>query len=575
MEQIAITSNVCGKIAKIMGGNVFDNPLVFVTELMQNSYRARAKAVTIDVVGNTVVFTDDGCGCRTPESILTFDLSSWESTDEGYGVGFWSVLAIPGIRRITITSKKWIADIDVEKIVSSGKPSAVITRTQESFSGFEVSLESDYFQQHYHGLRDECYKVASTQPYTTYFDTARIPHRDLFGEVCGEYTDVFDTRYFTAKLAVSPYGYESPELYYEKRDVREISMIRGVTGVVEMKSKALNLREPDRKTYTYDEKHTRFISRLEACVRDLYRGFIKYATNDEIDRYAGVIAENLTVRDYAKHITGVFASSGCAFERESDRDYDIYQSVTTPNTSSGVAASISPAQHERADYSNVSGIGVVNRDEYDDDDEVSVLDIIKKSKFKVWVKLHELEDYAELKAKAEYYGVDVFVARNVLYENVYMEYNIPYITELDNAVTKNHLFTDIRLKTVKEENFIKLLTPICEHFKIPVDTFLIGNIQLVLETRMNGKLIHKEKVKVGGVEHGGKIILDRKTLGLNRFHLYGSGVGQHELKAILANGKLIAHELAHLLHGTTDNTVDHFKWENDIHDDIVRLYISL
>ena len=43
----------------------------------------------------------------------------------------------------------------------------------------------------------------------------------------------------------------------------------------------------------------------------------------------------------------------------------------------------------------------------------------------------------------------------------------------------------------------------------------------------------------------------------------------------MANLDTIAHELAHLIYDTEDNTVDHYKMQTRIQNEIVNLYLTL
>ncbi len=209
-------------------------------------------------------------------------------------------------------------------------------------------------------------------------------------------------------------------------------------------------------------------------------------------------------------------------------------------------------------------------------------DAIKKASRKVWVKASESEEYKDLRAKAEYYGVRVFIANNILYEKVFEKYDVPYITEIKNGVQKRYFQKDVCLKTKKEEYFIELLRPICDYYGLPRNTFLIGNLKMYIETKLQGKVINREiidnkkdEIRIGGVCQGGNIILDRRAINLSRFNLSGNGIGINEIKAIFANIELISHELSHLLYDTEDNTEKHFEKERAIQKEITDLYLTL
>src|SRR5699024_4096563 len=116
---------------------------------------------------------------------------------------------------------------------------------------------------------------------------------------------------------------------------------------------------------------------------------------------------------------------------------------------------------------------------------------------------------------------------------------------------------------------------------LPLNTFVIGNIEVNSKLEYNGKILFSERskntkdsIKVYAVEDNGLIILDRTALNLSRFKLSKEGpFGINDLKCIFSIINTIAHELAHLLYGTKDNTINHYKTETVIQKEIIELYI--
>lgn len=654
--KMKITSDTKKKLQKIQSGDVFDSPLVFVTEFLQNSYRAKAKMVTITTDGDEVTFIDNGCGCRSPKNILTLDFSEWETTEEGFGIGFWSFLAVPEIIECNVASKKWTANINTRKLFEKGEPESEVTTIENSFHGFEVTLKSPWFFDNIHDLEMKIREVGELQPYLVVLNGREIPKKDLFLDVSGDFCKEFSNRLFDAKFCIATTPYKSPALYYEKRLVERLYRVEGVGGVIEMKPKALNLKEPDRRSVVNNEKYDLFVKKIIECQKDLYLDFLRTAEPDLVDRYAQIISGVLNVADYEKLVlvdgfedeyefskrqlnqemkahdnamnrlkefiankneeyqNTLFSMAKPAMNDEELRtvsnllnavDEEGYQWFSTDESAPATQnEAVIPNEEDIKNTCELVVGGVVfkkvklDAEEFkqpDEEQEDALLVVPAKKKRrlrgnikeqirrfpkKVWLKASELEEFADLKARAEYYGVRVFVAKNILHEKIYQFNGVSHITEIKNGVTQRYIKEDVVLKTKKEEIFISLLQPICEYFKIPANTFLIGKIKIYIETKLDGKVIDRKikdnstKIEVEGVCEGGHIIFDRKYLGLKRFN-FGDGLGKQEFKALFASCKLIAHELAHLLYGTEDNTENHFRVESQLYDEIVNLYLAL
>jgi hypothetical protein len=582
MSKVQITSDARQKLRKIQNGDVFDSPYVWITELMQNSYRARAKNVQFKIEGNVVAVVDDGVGSKSPKSILTLDYSDWESTDEGFGLGFWSVLAIPKLAHVTVVSKNWSALINITNLFATGVPEADVETDNGSIGGFGVRLISEWFSEHRGSITDEIRKVGETQPYNVYINDVLIRKRDITSDVNSEYRRVIENNKVSAVIGVTTNNWRSPTLYYERREIGHLSALEmnGITGIIELKPKALNLKEPDRKAVVKNNKYDSFVKMIHDEAVKMYLGFLENAPDEKVNEYANTIDLVVPVNAYENVLTTSDDIIAMTIESEGENEIDDTTAIAFPD-----ATNITLAQYEQPSADVVGKIvamptpntqvgtaththlGGVHK-------KTTLKEIVRATKKKVWIKASEMESLAEIKAKAEYYGVKVFVAKNVLHERAFEKWGVSHITALENGIVKRNIKTDVELKTDKEINFIRLLQPITKKYGLPENTFLIGNLKLIVETNLDGKVIDRDVKVVEGVKDGEHIILDRKSLGLKRFHLYGNGFGQHEMKALMANIQTIAHELAHLLYNTTDNTVGHYKLQEQIYEEIVGVYLT-
>ncbi|MFA5444909.1 MAG: hypothetical protein WC262_08025 [Bacteroidales bacterium] len=641
MKTIQITSDTLGKLRKIRDGDIFDDPTIFVTELIQNAYRARAKNIWFSFADNSLHIHDDGSGCKRPENVLTLDFSQWDTTDEGFGIGFWSILSIPHLEHFAVYSHKWSTTIDVKHLFATGDLDADIEYVETATPGFDVTLISPYIRDMWSEIVHKIKMIGSVQPFNIYINDEPVLKRSLLDDVCGTYTHDFSTNLFTARLSVEKY--ENPALYYEKRPVTDIYATDHCGGIVEMRSKALNLKEPDRKSIIRNDKYYQFVNRLNQCTHDLYIEFIKQASDEEIDDYADIINNVLSVNEYENYIRcaeefiEVTTETRTVSSQDTDRvtlfnrflqfienlntdvcnllatewDGQMQQDIASLMnhiSTDGEWTCVGYTEDYATDFVHPDDLRVLDtvvvgnlkyvkvrpdREEFvqDDDDTSSyvvtipqvkhhsrqstVKSIARKPGKKVWITSNDLEDLSDLKARAEYYGIKVLIAKNVLHENIYRNYHVPYITELRDGVVKRNIKKNVELKTKKEDAFIGLLQPICVYFNLPRNTFMIGNLKLIVETRLNGKVIDREQRSVAAVTDDDYIIFDRRALGLKRFNLRQNGIGRPELKALMANLDTIAHELAHRLYGTEDNTLNHYKTQSRIQDEIVNLYLTL
>lgn len=660
LETMEIRSNTIGKLKKIYEGKSFSDRIVIITELFQNSYRAGAENIEIELVENILTFKDDGPGCDDPSNILTLDQSSWKTTDEGFGIGLWSWLAVPEVESMEILSNDWKAKVDVETIFSENNPIATIEKSEKT-KGFMVKIKSDYFltRENKHRIVEKVIYDGELQPANVSFNGELIEHRDLQEEVKGDFVKEFKNNLFIARLSVEK-RYNYPDLYYEKREVGSV-YVPNISGVIEMERDALTLQEPDRKNIIWDDKKRAFEKKLTECREELYKDFIKNATEKEIDEYAETISEVLEIEDYEKFILVddiedilIDEIRSIAMTSDTEAKHKAIETLKKTVESNNKSNQLSMLNNNisEKDIKKITGLlNITNDNENEkwistnelagyekeiglEEITVSILEglrevaiggtvykkvnieeelesfeledeetidnilvttkkkekkssnlgsIIKRTRRKVWVRAKEVEEYQELISRAEYYGVKVFIAKNILYENIFSKYKVPYITEVKDGIRKRNFINNVGINTKKEQYYLELLQPILEYFNLPNNTFLIGNLKLYIETVLDDVVVHREiienkkdDIKIYGTTDREKIILDRRALGLQRFNLNGNVVlGVNEYKVLLATIDIIAHELAHLIYGTEDNTKEHFQKEEEIKIEIINLYLTL
>ena len=662
MNKLVFKSNTEGKIKKLLNGSIFASNTTFITELFQNSQRALAKSVRITQGIKEFTFEDDGVGLKNPEGLMTFDYSEWESTDEGFGIGFWSVLAIDYLEKIIIESNKYLITCDVLllKDIVNGESDKQLEDVlsldimDKSKKGFKVTLISDFFND---SLINEIEENCKYLNFDVYYNEALLDKIDLFDEVYGDFVQEFNTRLFSAKLSVTS-NCNYPEVYYENRKVCDLYNLPYVEGVIKLKPKAVTLREPDRTEIIYDSKRYIFINKITDSVKRLYKNFLEYLEDSDIlDVYEDSIIEYLSVSDFEKYLKiddidivekvdedefensinkfslnnqyedesndDTSSESESEIEDESDLsevsssiDNEINNNISFDNsTSSENSLTVNKSNKSNKSlsiFNNIDEINgedknaIFNSDDYKDESETpttrisvrsllnneevysnspnkSLKEFIKRNKNVVWVEARYREHYKENIALAEYYGIKVLIAKNSLLEQYFKEKNIDYITYLKDKVIIEMTYKDIIAKTDKEITFLKLLEPIRKSLNLPEGFFKIANISKVTTINLNNKTKilkeknSKDKINTYAVSNAKEIIFDRTAIGLKRFNLSSSknvSIGKNELKCLMYNMDTIAHELAHVLYNTTDNTNEHFFAQSKIQEELVKLYIK-
>lgn len=654
-----LESNTKGKLEKIADCVVFP-PLTFVTEFMQNSYRANAKNLDIFIDDEKIVFKDDGTGLKDIKAITTLDYSAWDTTDEGFGIGFWSWMAFPYAVDCIIESRGNRISMNKEEILNSDKPRVDADKCTCAQKGFKVTINCSLSDRHdiMEKLKENVYRIGKTQPYNVTLNGQLIEKVDLFAQVDSEYTKDFHNSLFDARLGVSKDTYYSPQCYYEKREVCGLYDFRCVTGVVELRKKALNLKEPDRQDIIGDDKYSTFTDRLNECIVSLYRDFIKDKTS-MMDDYSDTISRVLKPRDYERYLNlkdilidykeeerdgsdldnleaqskSIEDLKNYVAKLRKDRQISLFEENLTDADKDNINNLLNAASGQK--WFNTGGVcedarkwynGDVNlenlsayselliggqvwekvseeedKDDYLVDDleyktnlnipvpvkskkKKNIVEVINSSKNKsVWLKARDIDDKEEQKQRIEYCGVKILISKNSMYEKVFEEHGIPYLDDV--AIEETYSRKNVALNTDKERLFIRLLNPLCKYFEISEDTFTIGNIEMTVEVKINKRVINRETrkntkydINVNAVTdyEAGKIIFDRRALNLARFNLnYNYGFGKNELKAIFATSDTVAHELAHYLYHTEDNTMEHYIKQEMLKNEIKKIYIAM
>lgn len=574
MQTIEIRSNIAGRLRKIREGVVYQNITSVIGELAQNSQRAKANKVIIELHDDYLLFADDGVGCDEPQAVFELDYSGFGI---GFGEGFSSVFSIAD--ELTVLSKTWSVTLDVVKMMETGdfnievKPIAPV-------DGFTVSMKGEKIRQYHDELKAFIKETASLLPMKVLFNGEEVEKVDLMEKLPNwkrvNFTYKADNELFTAVM--TPGLWEDFRLYYENRVVCD-QWVQGAFGNIILKPNAVTLKAPDRRALVHDDKYQRFIAKVKEEIANMYREFIHVATEEELEEFSDVICQYLDVSEYVDVLTFDGEMDYAIVKKKEEQDeeeevsLDFFQEeVNTELDFSDVEGRV---EEDTTSVTSPNANGAIRSMLRNLVKKPKVTDIKKTPKM-VWVRAADIPAHREELDELEYYGFKILIAKNVLYEKAFQFLNIPCIQQLSKDTVKESTVKNVELKTKKEARFMALLRKIEKHFGIE-GAFRIADLSMEIRHIVDGRVVEREKHKVEGLCRGEHIYLDRKSLEFPKYKVTkwdSPTITVNDLKFLMRNLNTIAHELAHLLGGVecADNTPEHAQAQAKISREIADLF---
>ena len=226
------------------------------------------------------------------------------------------------------------------------------------------------------------------------------------------------------------YGYSTVQYYYEGRPVREDYTL-GVEGKIMIKHGKVTLKAPDRKDFIYDDKRKALIDKLHEEARNMYKDFIKVATDEELDKFEEPIESYLDVQEYASVLSVSEKLFNFNVEDEEDTEEDIEE-----NDKEGIQVPDWTNNEQVVEMLNsvhaLSFRGKSTRIER----QAGMLEkVLAKNKKVVYVPTGCAEMYEREIREIEYIGFVVLYARNRLYEKAFEYFGVQQIKEFRNYVS--------------------------------------------------------------------------------------------------------------------------------------------
>jgi hypothetical protein len=573
-----IKVNVINEMKKLRS-TAYADRLSWVDELLQNTQRANAKRVDIEVTSDSFKMVDDGRGCDSPEALFEKSTSGWGeelNSQNPFGEGFFSTIMVAD--KITVRSVGFEAVLDIEEMFEKETVECIDVKGSARRHGFVVELEN-IIDEEYRRWKVED-RVRETARYldgmNIYLNGEKMETRgfqDVPEEAEEEFTVLVDNEYFEGWLAPTKDWAKDIELYAQKRKVRDIYK-SDIQGIIHAKDGKLDLRSPDRKDYISNNKSTEFRAKLDDKIRQMWLRVVTNGSDEDLSKYDDAIDNYLEVEEYEKFL----------------------KFMTTENLDLKELLKKWNSEDKKEEERQTLGDVMENLDWEESNEELQNLEItdgdnrerpnrpskrrkkmgkgvseLKEETMKTgyYVKKDEMKELDDKVSLAEYFDIPVIIVRNKLEERVMSKY-VPHVSEMEKRNKMSAKLDNVGEKDDIEKRAKFIFSSISSMLGLDKNIFKIGDMTVSRVQVVGDKEKQEKEEKALAIEYQGKIYIDREELKTEGLELSKSKrITNRDRKFILDNLDTIAHELAHALKGTIDNTKEHEVAQRKIRNKIV------
>jgi hypothetical protein len=203
--------------------------------------------------------------------------------------------------------------------------------------------------------------------------------------------------------------------------------------------------------------------------------------------------------------------------------------------------------------------------------------LVAREKKLVYVPQKRVDEFEAQIKEAEYNGFVIAYAKNRLYENAFEFYGIPNIAELKELFVEDIIAENDHAKSRKEERLLFLLKRVEKHYDMAEGSIKLANLRRETRHKLTGEVLSNSKDEVHGMcsPANGTIYIDRKIVKFPEYRAQEPeypAVTAHDYKVLLRINQTLCHELAHLLYGYADNTLEHSQAMIRIGYDLAELF---
>lgn len=601
---VSVRVNVINEMKKLRESTYSDR-YTWVDEVVQNCQRAGATHIDVSFEDNCIVISDNGKGCTDPQVLFDKSSSGWDDnvmqSENPFGEGLFSTMMAAD--KITIKSVGFNAVFDVKRMFEENTTDVIEITTNRRQSGFTLIL-SDL--RPYVSEWSVKRRFKETGRYikspTITVDGERVKYEGLSPNESSPFIHKFNTPLFKGWIVPDCYR-DRNRNYMNNIEVRCFAFSRiikasteffGVRGVVNFNENAVTLRSPDRKDFVKDEKYEACVDAFTEEIKKMFINLLKYGDDDTIRAYEDCISQYVDIADYRNHIrfklltpekeqplddVKIGAEMITSNDASDDFDTDIADSdinditsatvqsntdfnVTTQITSSKpVAAQTSVATEpkkrtlkKRASLQTGDDIDTLTYGFYLDETEVAT---------------YENEVHI-----AQYYGVPIIMLRNSLERNIVSDDSrFNHISDIRDMIMLTADYRNTDPQTPQEHRAVKLLSRLAKAMNVDENMFIIADTKFQKVLRMSNGIEHTiEDIDVIATAYNDHVYINRKFMSAyTNLCDTSDTLTPADIKFLLINGQTLAHEMAHVIYKTVDNTQEHAEKTLQLLDSIIRV----
>ena len=552
--KVQVRSNVWGELNKIRNGVVYGEVSSVIVELLQNAQRSKATKVDVKLRGNELRVRDNGIGCKDPQMIFEKDTAGWDDESEAFGEGFFSTFLVAD--RIELRSLDWEIELDVEKMIEERNADCVVKKSNRYLDGFEVVLIGERIKEKGYRIENKGIELAKYLPQMEVaWNGSPVEKESILTmppyQIRGLFHRYFDNDIYEAILCVDTYPFV--DQFYDHRPMTD-RFCEGVRGRVHFKKGAVTPKAPDRMDLVVDIKTEQYVKQLTEDAKVLYTEFLAQASDADLDRYADGVSKYLDVEEY---IDMLALDEKVLGTKAKEKKIEDEEQPTGMNEE--MAKMIVDTEQTLRRYKEE--VRELEGDKEPDEKRIALREWLLQTNrdLVVWINSSELEQEEDLKREAEYLGFVVLVAKNKLYEKAFKYLELTHIEVIMDKVNLRNKVENVGPMTKKEKRLEEMVfSRIEEYFNVPKGTIKWTDLEVDM-------YFEDRKIERGGTVNGcfdredRKIYLNRKQFNLKRYApaTDSNRLGIHDYRIMLLLGPTIAHELAHMIFETQDNTKEH------------------
>ena len=623
--------NVINEMKKLRTSTYSDR-YAWVDEVVQNCQRSGASHIDVMIEDDTIVVTDNGCSCTDPQVLFDKSSSGWDETtqksENPFGEGFFSTMMAADT--IQVKSVGFTAIFDVEKMFETNSVDVIEVMPNRKKSGFTLTLTNLRSSVSLWTVMERFRKVGRyIKSPTMTINGERVKYEGLDPKIDSPFIHKFNTPLFKGWIVPDSwadhsrnYGEEiEVKCFAFSRLIKNTTKFMGVRGVVSFNENAITLRSPDRKEFVQDQKYEDCVDAFHEEIQKMYLKMVKIGSDETIAAYADYIQQYVDLNDYKKYVKFQIMENKRPEDTIPDTDIDLSDNVSDdisdnipeddmvtdenswyPSPEDTAQANTDPSNDPfttdicDSPITNIDQAEVQNNIEFDvvahptGCNEVAAQtvqstkrpkrvseqtgDFLSGISYGFYLDSNTAITYRDEVQVAQYYNIPIITIRNSLEQTIVMnDDRFQHIGNVQNMITLTAEYHNTNPTTEQEHRAVKLLSRVAKAMNMDENMFIIADTKFKKVLNMpNGDNHAIETIDVIATAYEGNVYINRKYMTAYKdLDDTSSTLTPADIKFLLVNGETFAHEIAHAVYHTADNTLEHAEKTIEILKRIINL----